>query len=1226
MKNTINFKRRGLIFFAISIVFIVISSVINHKGRLSISEEKQYEAFQADFLKKEQQFDDLLTKLAASSYITNSTDLLDFCKENKVDENQYLFFVYSDSVLLAWSSNQVVPPKHWKDNIPKVARMDGKWTYAKQLSTSEHQNLGFLAIEDKVLTPNKKEFWVVNDPFVEDTTFKAQNKHHCYIIYNNAGESVFTISLENPLKRNNKEVAVEMILWLIAFTMFLLSLISFALRITFFSKNRNILYLIIVGFLVFSSLMLSHLFQPASDLFSPLYYSSHYSSLGLLFCNSYFILLGSSLFMQFFTLGKLKNFSQKTKICISSIMIFISFLLFIFIYFIVTGITNDSVVVLKPETIYQYDLFSILAVAAIIFILWSVFIITYKIFNEIFLLLRSKKLFLTIVMIELLFAIIVFSVFYFGLSHKEIRFYVPFLLFILLIIVMSVFITMQKKWHNMIFHCLIYLILSGMVLFATRQTADERENKYKESMAEMMLSIEDPFIFYTFSELAEEIEKDSQLTKMFNDNSVSISNIQNYLMTNYIKQYAENYRVTIDIGLQSSGKDSANIDHLNRMHPSSSASVTNKNVSFRRIGFGRSEYTVNLSIPIVGGTDVGKVLITFFKIHVSSEQQSELEETLRKEMSNYSYAGYENNVLKMTAGNRNVSYLCNLSEYKVDTIYSGLNFVSEDNITHTAYRYNNTVLLVSTGKEIIWDRISFVIILFLGQFVFSLLPVLLNSSFQPHNLWQLGFQESIQYYITIIITLTVFTTAFTFARFYRMIRIKDMENTQNYRSAWINRVIRSAISDADSISDLSPNTIALFNKELSSFYELDVLDLNLYNKKGENVKSYGRGIYFNTHVDPQIFKALSSNRADVFIEKETFNKEKYKSYYRTILSKEGDIIGYTNLFTSLNWQKEIIDYRHTQFLTMFMTICVFLIMLIVLFSMFLIKRFTLPLLKVADKLSNIELGGELKKIEWYRNDEFGQLVDNYNVLVDRLDESAELLGKSSQEMAWRDMARQVAHEIKNPLTPIRLTTQQMIRELSTQDMVNKEKLNRYFSMIIQQTDTLTDIATSFSNFAQIDQQNGSPEDLIPTIQNVLSSFDEHPDVVFTFKNYTKKQEIISFVNKSQISRVFNNLIKNAIQAKKPKETLSVNIEIENYGDKMWQITVMDTGMGMTDEVKEKVFSPNFTTKTSGTGLGLAMTKRIIHNWGGDISFESTYNVGTIFYITLPKSEQEVIRD
>ncbi len=177
-------------------------------------------------------------------------------------------------------------------------------------------------------------------------------------------------------------------------------------------------------------------------------------------------------------------------------------------------------------------------------------------------------------------------------------------------------------------------------------------------------------------------------------------------------------------------------------------------------------------------------------------------------------------------------------------------------------------------------------------------------------------------------------------------------------------------------------------------------------------------------------------------------------------------------------------------------------------------------------------------------------------------------------------------------------------------------------MIIQQTDTLTDIANSFSNFAKVDQQDGYPEDLLPIIQNTISSFDE-ADVSFTLKNDTKHEEVLSFVNKSQISRVFNNLIKNAIQAKKPAEKLSITIELDNYGDKMWQIALTDTGLGMTEEVKAKVFSPNFTTKTSGTGLGLAMTKRIVNVWGGNISFESTCNVGTVFYIMLPKYELRI---
>jgi nitrogen fixation/metabolism regulation signal transduction histidine kinase len=217
------------------------------------------------------------------------------------------------------------------------------------------------------------------------------------------------------------------------------------------------------------------------------------------------------------------------------------------------------------------------------------------------------------------------------------------------------------------------------------------------------------------------------------------------------------------------------------------------------------------------------------------------------------------------------------------------------------------------------------------------------------------------------------------------------------------------------------------------------------------------------------------------------------------------------------------------------------------------------------------------------------------------------------------MARQVAHEIKNPLTPMRLTTQHLFRELDKHNFIDKEKLEKYFSMIIQQTDTLTDIASSFSNFAKINQQEGCPEDLIPVIQNTLSSYNENPNALFYFENKTEQEKVMAFVNKSQISQVFNNLIKNAIQAQKPETKPSITIEIENYGDKMWQIKVADTGTtGMTDEVKAKIFSPNFTTKTSGMGLGLAMVHRIITNWGGNITFESTYNVGTTFFIMLPK--------
>lgn len=1221
MKNKIITRKKGFVYLGISIIFIIIASIVNHQARLSTSGERKYKQFQSDFLSKEKKMDDILIKLAGSSQIDTPLELLDFCEENRIHCEDFIFFIYRDSLLSAWSSNEIIPPKHWRSISGQVMHVDNVWVYPKQIINEQGQYVAFLALDnDPELIKNRA---LINNPFVNDTAFNSFDgmSYHRYEIYNNAGDIVFTLSIPHTLKKSSLEVVIEMILWLTAYTLFLFAFICFLLQINYFSRHTNILYLIIISILTLSSLIISKFFHFSSDLFSPLYYSSHYSSLGMLFFNSYLIFLASSLFMQFFTIKGLQDLSGKRKIMIMSILVFLSFLQHIFTYVLIAGTTTDSVVVLKPEMIYQYDLFSVIAIASIVFMLWSAFNITYKCLNEAFLLFPKKRLFVIIVAIELLVALLIFSIFYFGIFHKGgggSNF--PFILFIVLILAITIFITMQKRWHNILFHSLIYLLLSGMALMATGQTADEREEKYKESMAEMMLSVEDPFVFYSFNELADEIEKDTLLPELFSQESFSVTGIQHYLIYNYVKRYAENYRISIDIGLESSWEDGTRRKYRKQRPASLLKTSADNKVTFRRIGFGRSEYIVNLSIPLEGGTDVGKVIISFFKIHVASEQQSELEKTLQKEMSNYSYAGYENNVLKLNAGNKDISYFYDLSDYQLDTISSGMTF-TVGNITHTAYKYNNMVLLVSTAKKIIWDKISFIIILFLSQFVFSLLPMALNGVFKPQSIWQPGIQESIQYFIIILITLTVITTAVIFINFYKALRINDMEAIQDRASARVNKIVNTIAAESDSIANLSSGGILnRINEELSSVYELDFLDLNLYNKEGENIESYGKGIYVNTHVNPIVFRELSSNQTGTSIIDEVFEKEKYRSFYRTVINKEGKIIGYTNLFSNPAAQAEMIDFRHTQFITKFMMMCVFIILLIVFLSMFLVRKFTLPLLKVAERLSGIKLGEEIKKIEWHRDDEFGQLIKNYNLLIDRLDESAGVLEKSSQEIAWRDMARQVAHEIKNPLTPMRLTTQQMMRQLSMNDSIDKEKLSRYFSMVIQQTDTLTDIANSFSNFAKVDQQDGYPEDLLPIIQNTISSFDEQ-EASFTLKNYTKHEKVISFVNKSQMSRVFNNLIKNAIQAKKPKDKLSIIIELENYGDKMWQIIVMDTGMGMPEEVKTKIFSPNFTTKTSGTGLGLAMTKRIINTWGGNISFDSTYNVGTIFYITLPKYEE-----
>jgi len=1216
MKQNKNLKRKGVIYLIVSLVFLGISSTVYHHERLSLSGKERYKKIQADFLKKEKQFNELFNKLTTVS-IENTVDMADFCQKNKVNNDFFIFFVYQDSVIAAWSSNEIIPSKRWKGNVAQVLQIDNKWTYVQQKTSSETQYIGYLVLDDIVGV--SENIGVINCTDPCDILINAlkEEEKTCYTIYNLSDEAIFSLSMPDELKKSNIIAFIEIILWTITFTALFFALINFLLRINVFNKDKNRLFLILISLLALFPLIISNTFHFSSDLFSPLYYSSHYDSLGILFINSYIILVGSIFFMQFVSIRPLKKHSRKLGIGISSFFIFCIFLIHAGIHSLITGITNDSVVVLKPTMIYQYDLLSIIAISSIIFILWSAFIITYKILNEVFSFLQNKRIFLFIIGSWVTISFFTSAIYYFYFSNKEINLFIPYLLSLLLIIVTTIFVLRYKKRHGLLYYCIIYLILGGIVLFTANQTVDEREKKYKESMAEVVLSMEDPFVLDSFRDLALEIEKDTVLTSMFEANPLVIDDIRQYIVSKYAKEYSEDYRVNVSINWEPFSKENVRKNQTLRAAPHTEQTKTNSKVSFRRIGFGRSEYTVRATIPAKEELGKGEIILVF-RMYIASEQQTELEKTVQKEMSDYCYAGYENDILIMDAGNRTISYPYHLSDYKLDTLYSGMEFISE-NITHTIFKHDNIVILVSSGEGIIWDKISFLIILFFGQLVFTLLPIFLaNQHYNPQNLGRFGFQESIQLFVIILITITITVAAFLFFRFFRIQKSNDLENTQIRVSQKTNKTVTSSIMGIDSLTDLSNGALARINEELSHFYELDFLDLNLYNKKGENVGRYGKGIYINTFINPYAIKALTLNKTASFIAIEFYGGKDYKSMYETILNKDGDVIGYTNVLRYKYKQREAIDYKQSQFMTQFMLTCIIIILLTVVSSIFLLRYLSRPLLKVTERLSKLKIGEELKEIEWERDDELGALVNTYNILIDRLKSGAELLEKSSQEIAWRDMAKQVAHEIKNPLTPMRLTTQHLLRELNKNKNIDKEKLEHYFSMIIQQTDTLTDIAGSFSNFAKINQQEGCPKNLVPIIQNTLASFSENPDISFHFENKTGVENVMSFVNKSQISQVFNNLIKNARQAKKPNEIQSISIEIENHGDKMWQIKVIDTGIGMTDEVKKKLFSPNFTTKTSGTGLGLAMVQRIIDTWGGSITFESIHKVGTTFFITLPK--------
>lgn len=235
-------------------------------------------------------------------------------------------------------------------------------------------------------------------------------------------------------------------------------------------------------------------------------------------------------------------------------------------------------------------------------------------------------------------------------------------------------------------------------------------------------------------------------------------------------------------------------------------------------------------------------------------------------------------------------------------------------------------------------------------------------------------------------------------------------------------------------------------------------------------------------------------------------------------------------------------------------------------------------------------------------------------MVAKLDHSAAALAKSEREGAWREMARQVAHEIKNPLTPMKLSLQYLQRAIDS-DKDNVYELTKSVARtLVEQIDHLSHIAGEFSQFANIGNPRNEIFDLNEFLKLLTQLHSIEDNLELSWKPV--KGTVMIFADRTHINRLFTNLIQNALQAIPEGKRAIIVIE-EKLSEKSVLITVKDNGSGIPEEARSKIFTPNFTTKTSGTGLGLAMCKGIVEESKGNIWFQTTIGTGTTFYVELP---------
>jgi two-component system, NtrC family, nitrogen regulation sensor histidine kinase NtrY len=411
------------------------------------------------------------------------------------------------------------------------------------------------------------------------------------------------------------------------------------------------------------------------------------------------------------------------------------------------------------------------------------------------------------------------------------------------------------------------------------------------------------------------------------------------------------------------------------------------------------------------------------------------------------------------------------------------------------------------------------------------------------------------------------------------------------------------------------NLAKIFQERIYEISSINKLNISIYDLNGNLLKSSIASAFEKIEIQPipgNILIELIQNSNHKILKTREENGIGYQSSFSFIHDSNFKRIGILELqFTQDNSE---IEKELTEFILRLCLVYILMFFIAIVFAYFLSSYITRSIKAISDKIQQTRLTERNEKIILNKaSSEIEILVEAYNNMIDELGESAAKLAKSEREQAWREMAKQVAHEIKNPLTPMRLTVQSFERTFNPSEDKAKDKLKEFSQTLIQQIDVMSSIASAFSDFAKMPTQKKEQIEIISVIKFALDIFSEE-----YIKYYPEEEELYANLDKTQLIRVITNLVKNAIQATENQENPIIEVKVLSE-EKNLIISVSDNGKGISEDLKELIFEPKFTTKTSGMGLGLAIIKNIIEAYDGSISFSSKEGIGTVFRVVLTKA-------
>ncbi len=473
----------------------------------------------------------------------------------------------------------------------------------------------------------------------------------------------------------------------------------------------------------------------------------------------------------------------------------------------------------------------------------------------------------------------------------------------------------------------------------------------------------------------------------------------------------------------------------------------------------------------------------------------------------------------------------------------------------------------------------------------------------------------IQVSIVLIVFITLGVTAyFTISFISNQYNDKQSEKLMKKIHNVVNTIESENLSDLNTIKRSDAEA---FINQIADFYETDI---TIFNLNGEMVSSTTNKIYEDgviSHLmNANAFFHLNFLRESQFSQNEMIANFAYIGAYVPIFKNEKEVIGYIQL-PYFNKQSDLLN-EISSIIVGFINLYSALFIVIGFIAYLISTSISYPLILIQNQLKKTILGRN-EPIKWKRKDEIGDLVEQYNLMIDKLAESANILAQSEREGAWRDIAKQIAHEIKNPLTPMKLSVQHLERTWNDKSPKLEDTFKRVTKTLITQIDTLNDLASEFSSYAKMPDpviESVLLYNLLKSVADLYSGADD-AEILLDCPDDINVSFDVGYLN-----RVITNLVKNGIQAVNEGDIPKIEIIVDSIFIDFVIIRVKDNGTGVSEDKAGNIFTPYFSTKISGMGLGLPIVKNMVESCGGEIWFENNIDVGASFFVKLRKVDSE----